>query len=174
MMISPGINGALNEQIGHEFGASLQYVSIAAYFECEGLPALAKHFYRQANEEREHAMRFVKYVLDADGRVEIPAIAAPKSNFGSAEEAVRLSLDWEIEVTKQINAIVDLAIKQNDHMTKNFLEWFISEQREEVSSMDTLLKMVRRAGENGLLFVENYLARGDHGIGVNEDQGDES
>ncbi|HEU4642061.1 MAG TPA: hypothetical protein VFS44_06355, partial [Gemmatimonadaceae bacterium] len=56
-----------------------------------------------------------------------------------------------------------------DHMTKNFLEWFISEQREEVSSMDTLLKMVRRAGENGLLFVENYLARGDHGIGEHPD-----
>lgn len=171
MMISSDTNAALNEQIGHEFGASLQYVSIASYFEGEGLPALAKHFYRQANEEREHAMRFVKYVLDADGRVEIPAIPAPKCDFGSAEEAVRLSLDWEVEVTRQINAIMDLAIKRNDHMTKNFLEWFISEQREEVSSMDTLLKMVRRAGENGLLFVENYLARGDHGIGQHEDEG---
>ncbi|MDQ3697564.1 MAG: ferritin [Gemmatimonadota bacterium] len=174
MMISSDINGALNEQIGHEFGASVQYVSIAAYFECEGLPALAKHFYRQAIEEREHAMRFVKYVLDADGRVAIPAIAAPKSDFGSAEEAVRLSLDWEIAVTKQINAIMDLAIKRNDHMTKNFLEWFISEQREEVSSMDTLLKMVRRAGENGLLFVENYLARDEHGIGEHAAAGNDA
>ncbi len=164
MLISSDVNSALNEQIGHEFGASIQYVAIAAYFDCEGLPALAKHFYKQAGEEREHAMRFVKYVVDANGRVEIPAIPAPKSNFGSAEEAVSLSLNWEMTVTKQINALVDLAIERNDHMTKNFLEWFVNEQLEEVSSMDTLLKMVRRAGENGLLFVEHYLARGDHPI----------
>ncbi|MGI9075977.1 MAG: ferritin [Gemmatimonadaceae bacterium] len=163
MLISPEINGVLNEQIGHEFGASLQYVAIAAYFDCEGLPALSKHFYKQALEEREHAMRFVKFVVDADGRIEIPAIPAPKSKFNSAEEAVSLSLNWEVSVTKQINGIMDLAIKRNDHMTKNFLEWFVNEQLEEVSSMDTLLKMIRRAGENGLLFVENYLARSDHG-----------
>ena len=160
MLISPDVNSALNQQIGREFGASIQYVAIAAYFDCEGLPSLAKHFYRQAEEEREHAMRFVRYVVDADGRVEVPAIEAPKSNFNSAEEAVSLSLDWEMEVTRQINALVDMAIKRNDHMTKNFLEWFVSEQREEVASMDTLLKMVRRAGESGLLFVENYLSRG--------------
>ena len=161
MLISPDVNRALNEQIGREFGASIQYVAIAAYFDCEGLPSLAKHFYRQAEEEREHAMRFVRYVVDADGHVEVPAIEAPKSNFNSAEEAVALSLDWEMEVTRQINALVDMAIQHSDHMTKNFLEWFVNEQREEVASMDTLLKMVRRAGESGLLFVENYLARSE-------------
>ena len=160
MLISAEMKAALTEQIGHEFGAMLQYVTIGTYFESEGLPRLAQHFYRQAEEEREHAMRFVRYVVDADGRVEVPAIEAPKSNFNSAEEAVALSLDWEMEVTRQINALVDMAIKRNDHMTKNFLEWFVSEQREEVASMDTLLKMVRRAGESGLLFVENYLSRG--------------
>jgi bacterioferritin B len=168
MLISSEVNKAINQQIGHEFGASLQYVAIAAYFDGEGLPALAKHFYRQALEEREHAMRFVRYSLDADATIAIPAIPAPQCEFGSAEDAVRLSLDWEVEVTRQINAIVDLAIAQNDHMTKNFLEWFIEEQREEVSSMDTLLKMIRRAGENGLLFVESYLARGEGPTGGHE------
>jgi ferritin len=162
MLISSDVNQAINQQIGHEFGASLQYVAIAAYFDGEGLPALAKHFYKQALEEREHAMRFVRYSLDADAAIVIPAIPAPQCDFTSAEQAVRLSLDWEVAVTKQINGIMDLAIAQNDHMTKNFLEWFIEEQREEVSSMDTLLKMIRRAGENGLLFVESYLARGEH------------
>jgi ferritin len=162
MLISPDVNKSLNQQIGHEFGASLQYVAIAAYFDGEGLPALAKHFYKQAQEEREHAMRFVRYSLDADAHIEIPAIPAPQCAFSSAEEAVRLSRDWEVQVTSQINAIMDLAIGQSDHMTRNFLEWFIEEQREEVSSMDTLLKMIRRAGDQGLLFVENYLARGEH------------
>jgi bacterioferritin B len=172
MLISNDVNAALNQQIGHEFGASIQYVSIAAYFDCEGLPALAKHFYGQAEEERQHAMRFVKYVVDTDGRIEIPSIPAPKSSFSSAEEAVQLSLDWEMQVTRQINDLVDLAIKRNDHITREFLTWFVNEQLEEVSSMDTLLKMIRRAGEKGLLFVENYLARGGRGaVGVSESAG---
>ena len=163
MLISPKMTAALNEQIGNEFGASIQYVAIAAHFDSEGLPALARHFYKQAQEEREHAMRFVKYVVDAGSAVEIPAIPAPRSRFKSAEEAVELSLQWEMTVTKQINELVDQAIRENNHITKNFLEWFVNEQLEEVSSMDTLLRMVRRAGEKGLLFVEHYLATGKHG-----------
>ena len=160
MLISSKLNAALNEQIGNEFGASLQYVSIATYFDGESLPELAAHFYRQAEEERDHAMRFVKYIVDASGNVVIPAIPAPKSGFGSAEEAVRLSLEWEMTVTRQINALMDQAIKENDHIAQSILQWFVTEQLEEVSSMETLLRMIQRAGESGLLFVEQYLARG--------------
>ena len=160
MLISDEMNAAINEQIGHEFGAMLQYVAIATYFDGEGLPMLARHFYRQAEEEREHAMRFVRYIVDAGGTVAIPAIPAARSDIGSAEEAVRLSLDWELTVTKQINELMDRAIKENDHLAHNMLEWFVQEQLEEVSSMEMLLRMVRRAGETGLLFVENYLAQG--------------
>ena len=172
MLFSKDMNAAVNAQVGHEFGASIQYVAIAAHFDSEGLPALARHFYKQANEERDHAMRFVKFVVDADGMLEVPAIPAPRSKFASAEEAVHLSLDWEMTVTKQINALVDLAIKQNDHLSKNFLDWFVNEQLEEVSSMDTLLRMVRRAGEKGLLFVENYLQQ--NRVGMGHEGGDES
>ena len=160
MLISTAMNEAINEQIGNEFGASLQYVAIAAYFDTESLPALAQHFYAQAMEERDHAMRFVKYVVDAGGQVVIPAIAAPKSGFTSAEEAVQLSLDSELKVTRQINALMDRAIKENDHITGNTLQWFVNEQLEEVSSMETLLRMIQRAGESGLLFVESYLSQG--------------
>lgn len=159
MLISPEMNAALNEQIGHEFGASLQYVAIAAYFDNDDLPVLARHFYTQAEEERAHAMRFVHYITDAGGKVTIPAINAPRSDFSSAQEAVQLSLDWEMTVTRQINRLMDLAIKQSDHISRHFLEWFVNEQLEEVSSMQTLLGMVRRAGDAGLLLVEQYLAR---------------
>lgn len=173
MLISQKMISALNEQVGNEFGASLQYVQIAAYFDGEGLPMLARHFFRQSDEEREHALRFVRYLLDADGEVAIPAIPAPQPTFKSAEEAVRKARDWEVTVTKQINGLMDQAIKENDHISKNFLDWFMKEQLEEMSSMDTLLRMVTRAGENGLLFVENYLAGGakvgDGGAGPSED-----
>lgn len=160
MPIGNEMNAAINEQIGHEFAAMLQYVAIATYFDGEGLPVLARHFYRQAEEESVHAMRFVHYVADAGGTVTIPAIPAVKSGFGSAEEAVQLSLEREITVTQQINTLMDQAIARNDHATRNMLEWFVAEQLEEVSSMETLLRMVRRAGEPGLLFVESYLAQG--------------
>jgi bacterioferritin B len=173
MLISNGMNAAINQQIGNELGASNQYVAIATYFDGEGLPALAQHFYRQAEEEREHAMKFVKYLVDADGEVHIPAIPAPRAGFRSAEEAVQLSLDWELEVTKQINGLVDRAVKENDHMTKALLDWFVHEQLEEVSSMDTLLRMVRRAGESGLLFVEQYLSRGTRGPAVGTSASDD-
>lgn len=160
MPISEDMNRAINNQVGHEFAAMLQYVAIATYFDGEGLPVLARHFYRQAEEEREHAMRFVRYLIDAGGEVAIPAIPAAQSIFRSAEAAVQLSLDRELTVTGQINALMDRAIGEHDHTTRNALEWFVEEQLEEVSSMETLLRMVQRAGETGLLFVEHYLVQG--------------
>lgn len=160
MLISDAMTAAMSEQIGNELAASNQYVAIAVYFDGEGLPALGKHFYKQAAEERDHAMRFVKYLCDAGSTPTIPAIPAPRGSFTSAEDAVKLSLESELRVTKQINALMDLAIKESDHLSKNALEWFVNEQREEVSSMDTLLRMVRRAGEPGLFFVENFLLQG--------------
>jgi ferritin len=159
-MISEALNAQMNQQIGHEFGASLQYVNIAAHFDDAGLPVLTQHFFRQADEEREHAMKFVRYLLDAGGKVAIPAIPAPRNEFASAEEAVSLALEWEYTVTKQINALLDRATSERDYVAHDFLEWFAREQLEEVSSMDTLLKMIRRSGEAGLMLVENALASG--------------
>ncbi len=159
MLISKNMNAALNEQIGYEFEAMLQYVAIASHFSGDGLTQLAAHFYRQAEEEKDHSMRFIKFVLNAGGRVEIPAISAPKGHFKNAQEAVQLSLKQEKKVTDRINALVELAIKESDHITRTSLNWFVNEQLEEVSSMENLLKVVQRAGENNLLYVEDYLGR---------------
>lgn len=158
MLISKELEQAINDQIGREFGASLQYVSIASYFDIDSLPNLAAFFYRQADEERMHAMKFQHYIVDAGGEVRIPAIGAPKYDFGSAEEAVELALKWEMDVTQQINALMNLAIRQDDHIAQDFLRWFVTEQLEEVSTMNTLLAIVRRTREN-LLFADDYLSR---------------
>jgi ferritin len=149
----------MNEQIGHEMGASMQYIAIASYFDSETLPELAKFFYRQADEERDHAMRFVHFMVDVDAAVEIPAIPAPRSEFASAEEAVALSLEWERTVTQQIYDLVTIAQNDSNHIAVRFLDWFVNEQLEEVSTMGALLSLVRRAGESGLLHVEEYLVR---------------
>ena len=159
MLISKGMNEAINRQICYEFSAMLQYVAIASHFVGESLHELAAHFYRQAEEERDHAMRFIKYLLDAGGRVEINDVPAPQNKFATAEEAVKLSLDQEKKVTEQINALVEAAIKEKDYITQNALTWFVNEQLEEVSSMENLLKIVQLAGPKNLLYVEDYLAR---------------
>src|SRR5205814_5721720 len=127
------------------FGAAMPCVAVGAYFAVEALAELSRHLFRQADDEDDHAMRFIKYVVDAGGRVVIPAIAAPQSQFQSAKEAIKLSLDQEVQVTHQINALVELARSESDFITINFLQWFLAEQLEEVSSMDSLLKIVQRA-----------------------------
>src|ERR671932_2521162 len=98
MLTSQKVVDAINEQIGYEFSASLQYYAIAAHFAAEALPQLSSHFFKQAEEEKGHALRFIKYVVDAGGRVVIPAVEAPQSNFKTAESAVQLSLDQEVKV----------------------------------------------------------------------------
>jgi ferritin len=158
MLTNQKIIDAINEQIGYEFSASMQYYAIAAHFATEALPQLSAHFFQQAEEEKDHALRFIKYVVDAGGAVVIPTIDAPQSKFKNPEQAVKLSLDQEVKVTHQINALVELARSENDYITINFLQWFLTEQLEEVSSMDNLLKIVQRGAEN-LLQVEEYLAR---------------
>lgn len=159
MLISKKMNAAINRQICYEFSAMLQYVAIASHFVGESLHQLAAHFYHQADEERDHAMRFIKYLLDAGGHAEIGDIPAPQNRFKTVEEAVKLSLDQEKKVTEQINQLMELAIKERDHISQNALAWFVNEQLEEVSSMDSLLKVVQRAGPANLLYVEDYLAR---------------
>jgi bacterioferritin B len=160
VLISKNMADQMNAQIGNEFGASLQYVNVAGYFDNAGLPVLADFFLKQADEERMHAMKFVRYIMDAGGHLAIPAVPASRHDFKSAEEAVSLALDWEYTVTKQISALLDRASSEKDYVAHDFLEWFAREQLEEVSTMDTLLKMVQRVGESGLIDVENAVAAG--------------
>ena len=171
MVVHPKVVAPINEQIGYEFTAMLQYFAIAAHFGAEALPELSTHFKKQAEEEKEHALRFIQFLVDAGGRVNIPAVPAPQANFKTAEAAVKLSLEQEERVTEQINALVSLAKAESDYTSDNFLQWFVKEQLEEVASMDQLLRVVQRAGEANLLRVEEYLAREKgHGVALPQEE----
>ncbi|MGD9572765.1 MAG: ferritin [Thermoleophilia bacterium] len=162
MSVPKTVVDALNAQMGRELEAHLQYLSISSYFDAEGLPELSKFFAAQAAEEHAHAMRFLDYIQDVGGPVVIPGLAAPKPTFESAEEAVSASLEWEEAVTDNIHRLVDLASESHDHATNTFLQWFVTEQVEEVSTIGELLAVTRRAGERNLLLVEDYVARSAH------------
>lgn len=149
---------ALNEQIGNEFAAHQQYVAIAVYYDDETLPQLAAFFYRQAIEERNHAMMLTQYMLDADLKVTTPGIEAPESDFADIVAPVELALAQEKRVTQQIGALAGKAREEGDYQGEQFMQWFIKEQTEEVSTMTDLLRVVGRAKDSPLL-IEEYLAR---------------
>jgi len=157
VLISEKLNAAMNSQIGFELGNSNQYLAIACYFEGAALFGLAKLFFKQADEERDHAMKLLKFVLDAGGTVNIPAVSAPRCEFASAEDAAQFALDSEMHTTQQVYELVELATQEKCYIALNFLQWFVSEQLEEVSSAQTRLAVIKRAGAN-VLMVEAYLA----------------
>ena len=157
LLISEKLAQAFNQQIANEFGASMQYISIAAHFNHRNLTMLSKLFLEQAEEEREHAMKFVKYLFDTKADVRIPAIPPATATFASAEAAVEAALSWEHEVTRQIIGLLEMAIKENDFLAQSFLQWFVDEQLEEVAKMDRLLGVIKQSGEKNLLMVEAYL-----------------
>lgn len=148
----------LNEQIAYEFAASQQYVAIAVHYDAETLPQLAAHFYRQAVEERNHAMMMVQYLLDAGDDVTIPAVAAPQTSFADDVAPVALALEQEKRVTGQISQLALAAREDGDLVAEQFMHWFLQEQREEVSSMAALLQVMERLKDN-IMLVEDYLAR---------------
>lgn len=158
----------LNEQVGHEFAASQQYIAIAAYYDADALPQLAGLFYRQSVEERNHAMIMVQYLLDADEKVVIPGVAAPQTAFTGLAEPVAIALEQEKRVSDQCADLVRLARESGDFGGEQFMSWFIKEQTEEVAKMSTLLRVVERAGDDALR-VEEFLAReGDGGDNGND------
>ena len=154
----------LNEQIANEFAAHQQYVAAAVYFDGETLPRLAQFFYAQALEERGHAMMMVQYLLDQGVEAVVPGIEAPRTSFGDIVEPVRLALEQEKRVTEQVNALAGLAREHADYASEQFMQWFIKEQVEEVSSMSALLTVVERAQQNPL-WAEDWLAREGSGGG---------
>ncbi|MEL4317738.1 ferritin [Leifsonia sp. YIM 134122] len=165
-MTEQSFNDLLTAQIGNEFSASQQYIAIAVWFDNHDLPQLARHFYRQSLEERNHAMMLVQYRLDRDLGVVIPGVDAPQTTFASVVEPIALALAQEQQVTAQIEALFRAARADGDALSEQAMLWFLKEQVEEVASMSTLLTVAQRAGGN-LFDLENFVAReaiGDGGL----------
>ncbi len=148
----------LNEQIAHEFAAHQQYVACAVYYDAETLPQLARFFYRQALEERDHAMMMVQYLVDADADVIVPGVTAPQTGFADIVAPVALALAQEKRVTEQINALAATARDEGDYTSEQFMQWFIKEQVEEVATMSDLLRVVERCKDDPME-IENFMAR---------------
>jgi ferritin len=159
-MISKKLQDAINYQINKELFSEYYYMSMASYFSSVGLAGFENFFLVQGDEERFHAMKMYRFLNERGARVIMSQIDAPKTEFKSALEVFQLALEHEQFVTKLINELMDVAIAENDHAAKSFLNWFVDEQVEEEDSMETIVNKLKLVGNdgNGLLMMDKELS----------------
>ncbi len=157
MKISTKLNDAINKQIGEELKASNAYANMAAYFDSLGLLKLSARFFEQSEEEREHAMKFLHYLLEVGGDVAVPAIPAVPTKFEGIKGAFEMAMHWEQEVTGLINDLMDMAIEEKDYATQDFLRWYVTEQVEEEANMSHFLTLADNLGDRSILTIEAHL-----------------
>lgn len=157
MKISKKLNDAINTQIGEELFASNGYVNMAAYFDTLGLSRLSEMYFEQSEEEREHAFKFIHYLMEVEGDVAIPAIKGTPSTFESVKAALESAMTWEKDVTERINNLMDMAIDEKDYATQDFLRWFVTEQVEEEANVSHLLTLVEALGDRSIISIEHLL-----------------
>lgn len=159
-MLEQDIQRSLNEQLNSELYSAYTYLAMSAYFETLSLSGFASWMKVQSKEEIEHSMKYYKYIFDRQGTVSLSAIKTPKQRWESPLEVFEDAYSHEMQVTKDINKIVDLSIKQSDHATNHFLQWFVGEQIEEESTTSDLVTRLKRIGDNpaGLVMLDRELA----------------
>jgi len=159
-MLSKRMTEALNEQINKEIYSAYLYLSMSAYSTFIGLKGFANWFMVQYQEEMTHAMKIYDYINDQGGQVKLLAVEQPPTEFGSPLEMFEKTLEHEKFVTKRINDLVDLAIKEKDHASNIFLQWFVTEQIEEEANDNEIISKLKLVGKegNGLFMIDKELA----------------
>lgn len=162
-MLKDKIRDKLNDQLKHELESAYLYFAMAGYFEDINLKGFAHWMKHQANEELDHSTRIFDYMLDRGSKPQLAALEAPRQDWGSPLEAMTDAYDHECFVSKKIDECVSLTLKENDHFTNTFLQWFVSEQIEEEATADDLVQKLKLIGDSsgGLFLLDAELARRD-------------
>lgn len=160
-MIGKPMQDAMNEQINKELFSSYLYLSMAAWFEDRNLPGFASWLRLQADEEREHAMKFYDFILERGGRVRLKAIEAPKTDWNSNLEVAEEVAAHEAKVTASIHSLYELALKEKDYPAQVMLQWFITEQVEEEKNAAEIVADLKLIEERGtaVLMLDHRLAK---------------
>ncbi len=160
-MISKKLEKAINEQINKELYSEYLYISMQAWFANQNLDGMATWMDAQGKEERFHAMKFFNYLIERGGKVALKPIDGPQVDFDNPLKAFSQAYKHEQLVTKSINDLMDLAIKENDHAAKSFLQWFVDEQVEEEASVDKIVAQLKMVGDNGhgIMMIDRELGQ---------------
>ena len=154
MALKKKMQDALNKQINAEMYSAYMYLSMSAYFQSINHGGFAGWMRVQAQEELIHAMKIYDHVFERGGGVTLTAIEAPPTEWDSPLAAFEVTSKHEQKVTGLINNLVDLAIKENDHASNNFLQWFIAEQVEEEAAAEDIVQKLKLAGKGaGAMFM---------------------
>ncbi len=155
------MENALNTQISLEGYASFLYLSMASWCDKEGLQGCAAFMHRQSDEERQHMLRIFHYISEVDGHALAPAIAQPPHSFESVHKLFEQVYAHEQKVTASINELLSLAYKDNDHTTLNFLQWYVTEQREEEALMRGILDRIKLIGDGpmSLYYIDKEMEK---------------
>ncbi len=158
-MIKENVAKLLNSQINKEFFSAYLYLEISNFYVEQGLDGFANWYYIQAQEERDHAMLFVKYMQNNGLKITLEALDSPTTNFSNNTEPLVMGLDHEQFVTESINTIYEEAYSNKDFRTMQFLDWFVKEQGEEETNAETLIKKMELFGSDskGLYMLDNEL-----------------
>ena len=169
-MIDKEIEEAINKQINEEMYSAYLYLSMSAYFEDIGLRGFANWMYVQFQEEKDHAMKFYRYLIERGGRVKLYAIKEPPHEWSSPLHAFDETLKHERHITQCINELVDLAEKKKDRATFNLLQWYVDEQVEEEANDEEIIQKLKMIGDNpqGLLMLDRELAARTYTPLINE------
>lgn len=159
-MYSKKVEKALNNQVKIEYESSQFYLAMASWAECNGYNGTASFLYTHSDEEREHMLKLVKFINERGGVAKIPALPEPPAEFDSLTKIFENLLDHEIMVTKSINEVVDVCLKEKDYTTHNFMQWYVSEQIEEESLARTIMDKLNLIGNDkgGLYLFDRDIA----------------
>ncbi|NIA23196.1 MAG: ferritin [Proteobacteria bacterium] len=158
-MLNKKLEDAINAQINAELYSAYLYLSMAQYFEFTGLKGFANWMNVQFQEEQFHAFKFIDYINERGGRVLLKTIEQPKTEWNSPLEVMEDTLKHEEKVTSLINNLIDLSIEEKDHMTTNFLQWYIAEQVEEEGNDKEIIDKIKLVGDrgNGMFMLDKEL-----------------
>ena len=159
-MISKIMTDAINEQINKELFSEYLYISMQAWLADQSLDGMANWMDAQSKEEHFHAMKLFNYLIERGAKVRLKAIEEPTVEFENPLKAFSMALEHEKFISKSINELMDLAIKENDHATRSFLQWYVDEQVEEEASVDRIVNMLKMVGENGhgIMMIDRELS----------------
>ncbi len=146
-MLNKKINEALNNQVLEEAFSSQLYLSMASWCETNGLPGAAKFLYLQTEEERMHMLKIFHHINERGGKAIVPALSKPQDKYKTITDVFNSVLSHEKHITKKIHDLLDLCIKEKDHATANFLQWFVNEQIEEEATAQLIIDKIKLIGD---------------------------
>jgi ferritin len=147
-MVTKKVETALNKQIELEAASSQYYLAMASWAETQGLAGIAEFLYTHSDEERMHMLKLIKYINERGGKASIPALKAQPQNFKSVNYVFEEVLKHEINVSNEINGLVETCLKEKDYTTHNFLQWYVSEQIEEEALARKIIDKLRLIGND--------------------------